>query len=107
MELGITVSPSQQRAGFGREAVHALLQLLFTELRYRRVVASVDPCNTACMRLMSSIGLRQEAHHRESLMRRGNWADDAVFALLAKEWRLKAEPPQCDSARRVEMGYHW
>jgi RimJ/RimL family protein N-acetyltransferase len=31
--------------------------------------------------------MRQEAHFRESLLFRGEWVDDVVFALLAREWR--------------------
>ena len=94
VQLGITVSPSHQRQGVGREALQAVLELLFTQLRYRRVVASVDPRNAACVSLMQSVGLRQEAHHRESLLWRGDWVDDVVFALLAKEWPLSLQQPR-------------
>lgn len=30
--------------------------------------------------------MRQEAHLRESLWLHGEWVDDAVFAILAREW---------------------
>jgi len=33
------------------------------------------------------LGMRQEAHHVESYLFRGEWVDDVVFALLAREWR--------------------
>jgi len=39
------------------------------------------------MALMRSLGLRQDAHFRESLRFRGEWVDDVVFAMLAREWR--------------------
>jgi RimJ/RimL family protein N-acetyltransferase len=30
--------------------------------------------------------MRQEAHFRQSLPWRGEWADDVIFALLRSEW---------------------
>jgi RimJ/RimL family protein N-acetyltransferase len=34
--------------------------------------------------------MRQEAHHIESYLFRGEWADQLVFAILAHEWRSPA-----------------
>lgn len=86
-EFGITVAPSQQGKGLAGEAARALLGELFGRLDVHRVHASVDPRNVPSMALMRSLGLRQEAHFRESLRFRGEWVDDAVFAMLAREWR--------------------
>lgn len=86
-EFGITMAPEQQGRGFAREAAQALLGELFGRLDVHRVHASVDPRNDAGMALMRSLGLRQEAHFRESFRHRGEWVDDAVFAMLAREWR--------------------
>jgi len=38
------------------------------------------------MALCRALSMRQEAHHVESYRFRGAWVDDAVFALLAREW---------------------
>jgi RimJ/RimL family protein N-acetyltransferase len=38
------------------------------------------------MALLQAVGMRQEAHFRESLWFHGEWADDVVFAMLAGEW---------------------
>ena len=35
---------------------------------------------------MKRLGMRQEAHFKESLWFKGEWADDVVFAILAREW---------------------
>ena len=86
-EFGINLAPSWQGRGIAREAVRALFDFLFGVLGVHRVHASVDPRNTPSMALMRALGLRQEAHLRESLWFRGEWVDDAVFALLAREWR--------------------
>ena len=51
-----------------------------------RIQASVDPRNVASMALLRSLGMRQEAHFRESLWLQDAWVDDVVFAMLAREW---------------------
>ncbi|MCY1072263.1 GNAT family protein [Nannocystis sp. RBIL2] len=86
-EIGFTIDPASQRQGLGSEAVTAVLDHLFTTLRKHRVYASVDPRNEASMALLKKVGMRQEAHFRESLFWKGEWVDDVVFALLRSEWR--------------------
>lgn len=85
-EFGITIAPAHQGKGYAREAVHALLDFLFRTLGAHRVHASIDPRNVASDALLRSLGMRQEAHFRESLKMRGEWVDDVIFALLAREW---------------------
>ena len=74
--------------GYAREAVRALLDFLFCTLGAHRVHASIDPRNIASAALLRSLGMRQEAHFRESFKMRGEWVDDVIFALLAQEWPL-------------------
>ncbi len=59
---------------------------LFGERDMRRIVASVDPRNDASMAMLGRLGMRQEAHFREAYLLRGEWVDDVVFAMLAREW---------------------
>lgn len=89
VEIGFTVAPAHQRKGLGAEAVSALLDHLFTVLGKHRVYASVDPRNEASMALLKKVGMRQEAHFRESLFWKGEWVDDVVFALLGSEWQAR------------------
>ena len=86
IEFGVTLRPSSQGKGYAREAMAALVDRAFGAWGYRRLVCSVDPRNTASVALCRSLGLRAEAHHVESLWFRGEWVDDLVFALLAREW---------------------
>jgi RimJ/RimL family protein N-acetyltransferase len=87
VEFGISLLPAQQGRGYAREVLQALFAQVFGVLGRRRIQASVDPRNTASMALLHALGMRQEAHHRQSLWLHGAWVDDAVFALLASEWR--------------------
>lgn len=86
IEFGITIAPGFQSKGYAREALEVVFGLIFGRLERHRIHASVDPRNVASMALLRSVGMRREAHHRESLWLHGEWVDDVVFALLAREW---------------------
>ncbi|HET9819705.1 MAG TPA: GNAT family protein [Rhodanobacteraceae bacterium] len=86
VELGITLAPAHQRQGYAREALEVVLDFVFGGLHKHRVVASVDPRNTACVKLLEGLGMRREAHFRQSVRCGEEWADDLVFALLEREW---------------------
>lgn len=88
-EIGFTIAPARQRQGLGAEAVRGLLDLLFTKLDKHRVFASVDPRNEASMALLRKVGMRQEAHFRQSMFWKGEWVDDVVFAVLRAEWNTE------------------
>jgi RimJ/RimL family protein N-acetyltransferase len=87
VEFGVSIAPAHQGNGYAREAVRALFGRVLGQLGRHRIQASVDPRNVASMAMLRALGMRQEAHHRESLWLHGEWVDDAVFALLASEWR--------------------
>ena len=47
-----------------------------------RVFASADPRNARSLALLERVGMRREAHFRESLWFKGEWVDDVVYAIL-------------------------
>jgi RimJ/RimL family protein N-acetyltransferase len=91
VEIGFSLAPASQGRGLATEAVRGVLDHLLVRLHKHRVIASVDPRNEASLRLLRRVGMRQEAHFRESLQFGGEWVDDVVFAVLASEWRRPAE----------------
>ena len=86
LELGYTLSPSYQGLGYASEAVGAVLHEAFTRWNKHRVIASVDPANTASIRLLEQLGFRKEAHHVQSYWMRGEWYDDCIYAILMEEY---------------------
>ncbi len=93
-EVGYTIASRYQGRGYGREAVRLLLTYLFEDRGKHRVTARCDPRNTASVKLLRSLGLRQEGHLRESSWEHGEWADDLLFAMLASEWQALPRPAQ-------------
>jgi RimJ/RimL family protein N-acetyltransferase len=86
VEIGFTVAPTYQGQGFGTEAVSGLLDYLLNSVQKHRVFASVDPRNEPCIALLRRVGMREEAHFRESLWFKGDWVDDMAFGILESEW---------------------
>lgn len=95
VEIGITVSPMRQNQGVASEALEAILDYLFFNLKKHRVIASIDPGNQASVHLFQKIGFRKEGHFRQSLFLNGKWVDDVIFGILRSEWatiRRSGEP---------------
>ena len=86
-EIGFTIDPGYQRKGYATEAVRAVIDYLVHSLHKHRITASVDPENAASVALLEALGLRQEAHFRQSVWVDGRWQDDVLYAVLADEWR--------------------
>lgn len=87
VEIGITLDPAHQGQGYATEALEAAFGYCFGPLGKHRVFASVDPRNDASIALIERVGMRREAHFRESLWFKGAWADDLIYAILVGEWR--------------------
>jgi len=85
-EIGYTFAPKFQGRGFATEALKTLFHHAFTERGVHRIWGVTDPRNLPSIKLMTRLGMRREAHHRENLWFKGEWADDVVFAILAREW---------------------
>jgi RimJ/RimL family protein N-acetyltransferase len=85
-EIGYTIDPKYQKNGYGKESVSGVLDYLFRELDKHRIIASLDPENEASRNLLESLGFRNEGCFKKSILNKGEWGDDLVYALLDEEW---------------------
>jgi [ribosomal protein S5]-alanine N-acetyltransferase len=85
-EIGITISHLEQKKGYAKEALLAMLKFLFEEKDIHRVVETVDAENIASINLLKSIGFRQEGHFIENIFFKGKWGSEFQFAMLKREW---------------------
>ena len=86
VEVGCTLDKAFQGKGYATEALGAMVDYLFRTLKKHRITASIDPRNTASIRMVERLGFKKEAHFKESLFIRGEWVDDVVYVILEKEW---------------------
>jgi RimJ/RimL family protein N-acetyltransferase len=86
VEVGYIFDPNHAGQGYATEAVRALLDLAFRQLRAHRVYARVDARNTGSRALCERLGMRPEAHLIDNEWFKGEWSSEVDYALLDREW---------------------
>ena len=84
--IGITISHLEQKKGYAKEVLSGILDFLFHSQNIHRVVEIVDAENSASIKLLESIGFRQEGHFIENLFFKGKWGSEFQYAMLKREW---------------------
>lgn len=87
--IGWLIGYKYQRQGFATEAARALLTYGFEQLGLHRITARTGKDNQRSWYLMERLGMRREAHFRESHVVQGEWRDEFVYAVLATEWKAR------------------
>lgn len=85
-EIGISISPQEQKKGYAKEAVTAILNLLFSREDFHRVTETVDAKNIAAIQLLKSIGFREEGHFIENIFFKSKWSSEYQYAMIWREW---------------------
>lgn len=78
-EIGYTISPEYQNMGFGYEAVAAMIEYLFDELKIKKIIAKTDPGNTASVELLKKLNFQKANHIKNNIEICGEWKDDQIF----------------------------
>ncbi|MGX7827549.1 GNAT family N-acetyltransferase [Actinokineospora sp. 24-640] len=86
-EIGFVLHPDHHGRGYATEAAREMLRLGFEGLGLHRITGRLDADNHASARVLAKLGMRREAHFRANEYVKGRWADEAVYAMLAEEWR--------------------
>jgi RimJ/RimL family protein N-acetyltransferase len=86
-ELGYLVVRERQGQGVARETLAGLIGYLFATEDWRRLIADIDPDNTASNRLVQSLGFTLEGRLRKIGTTHIGRRDSLVWGLLETEWR--------------------
>jgi ribosomal-protein-alanine N-acetyltransferase len=89
--VGYELTAEHRRRGIMTEAMQAILAYGFESMKLNRVEALIDPRNVASIGLVEDLGFRRDGVLRENTAFRGRFFDDAVYSLLAREWRSSSE----------------
>lgn len=82
-ELGYALARAHQGHGTMAEALPAVVRFGFTRMELHRIGADTDPRNAPSIRTLERLGFVREGLQRESWYHRGEWADGALYGLLA------------------------
>lgn len=85
--VGYDLLREYRRRGIMTEAMRAILAYGFETMGLNRVEVLTDPSNMPSIRLLERLGFRREGVLRENTCFRDRFIDDAIYSLLAKEWR--------------------
>jgi RimJ/RimL family protein N-acetyltransferase len=58
-------------------------------LGLHRILGRLDARNAASAKLLERLGMRREAHIVENEFVKGEWTDELLYALLAREWAAR------------------
>lgn len=89
-EIGWTLHPDHAGAGYMTEAAGMVLQIAFDDIGLHRVSAQLDPRNDRSAALCDRLGMREEARLVEDLWSKGEWVDTTIYAILDREWTVRA-----------------
>jgi ribosomal-protein-alanine N-acetyltransferase len=64
------------------EAIQAVLNYGFSELKLHSVEANINPVNEASRRLLEKNNFVKEAHFKENYYFNGSFSDSAVYSLI-------------------------
>ena len=73
--------------GLATEAATAMLDLGFGRLGLHRIEATIEPDNTASVRVAEKLGMRLEGRMKERFSTPNGWRDSLLYATTEDEWR--------------------
>jgi len=92
-EIGYVLHPDSRGQGYATEAATALVDLAFSGLGAHRVTGQIDARNRASAAVLERLGLRREGHLVENEFVKGEWTDEAIYAVLDREWSSRRPAP--------------
>jgi [ribosomal protein S5]-alanine N-acetyltransferase len=82
-EIGYMLHPHHQQKGIMHEALLAILNYGFREMKLHSIEANVNPSNEVSKKLLEKNKFVQEAYFRENYYYNGQFLDSVIYSLLA------------------------
>jgi len=98
--FGITIGePARWGQGLGTDAVEALTDFAFGQLRMERIQLETERGNVRAQAAYRKAGFVEEVSLRHAWWQNGEWLDGVVMALLRGEWEALVRPRSWDLVR--------
>ena len=86
--IGYSLFNQHWGAGYGSEALEALIALGFKKHKLRRLIAGIEPENKRSKALAKKCGLYREGICKELVYLRGDWQDLEQFVIINKKFKF-------------------
>lgn len=83
-EIGYMLHPSFWRQGIMQEAVEAVINFGFNQMKLHSIEAKINPANNASAKILEKNNFVKEAHFKEDYFWEGKFLDTVVYSLLKK-----------------------
>jgi ribosomal-protein-alanine N-acetyltransferase len=83
-EVGYVLHPDHWRKGIMKEAVQAVVDFGFKEMKLHGIEGHINPENAVSGIVLEKCGFVREAYFKDKFCFRGKFSDTAVYSLLAK-----------------------
>lgn len=100
-EVAILVDEAHWGQGFGHDALAALTNYAFEDLRLHRLSAEILSINLPSINLFQKLGFQKEGVKRESYYASGRYLDTDCYGLLATEYL--PGPPRSGRSEQEEL----
>jgi ribosomal-protein-alanine N-acetyltransferase len=81
-EIGYMLQPEFWQQGIMKEALNAVINYSFNELKLHSIEAQINPENTASAAILTSAGFIKEGYFKENFFFNGKFGDTAVYSKL-------------------------
>ena len=88
-EVGYVLARPYWGHGYMHEAMTAMLDCAFNDMKLHRLEADIDPRNAASARTLERLGFQKEGLLRERWIVGEEVSDSALYGLLASEWHAR------------------
>ena len=82
------IAISEKAAGFGREAMAALLRFAFEEMETNRFWLDVYPDNLVGIKLYESLGMHRDGVLRQNYKAERGYLDQIIYSMLRSEYAV-------------------
>ncbi len=83
-EVGYMLHPEYWSRGLMKEALLAVIDFGFKEMRLHSIEGHINPDNTVSGFLLEKAGFVKEAHFKEDFFFNGKFSDSAVYSLISE-----------------------
>jgi ribosomal-protein-serine acetyltransferase len=86
-EIGYWLGANATGRGLMSKAINAMLEFVFEELKLNRLVLHADVRNRTSRAVAERLGFVLEGIERQSWLLHGEYTNNALYAMLAEDWR--------------------